>query len=72
METLEKLKLDELKQLLKNSKEKKEQLIIDYYDNPSEELLYTIIDLGKSIGNINFEINVKTVFESFYKRYFGE
>ena len=61
--TLKNLTLEQLEQQLNNLKTEKEQLIKNYYIINSEDMLYNIIDLGKKIGTLTYEINYKKVFK---------
>jgi len=61
--TLKNLTLEQLEQQLNNLKTEKEQLIKNYYVINSEDMLYNIIDLGKKIGTLTYEINYKKVFK---------
>jgi hypothetical protein len=62
METITNLTVVELKRELNNFKTKKNNLIKSYEFLPSKELQDRIIDLGKTIGTIQYEISYKETF----------
>jgi len=57
------LTIDQLKAELKSFTEKRESLIKCYNNMPGENLQKRIIDLGKTIGNISYELNFKRMFK---------
>jgi len=57
------LTVQQLEVELKSFTDKKEALIKSYNILPSEELQYRIIDLGKTIGTITYELNYKKTFK---------
>jgi len=62
MEAITNLTVSELKAELNNFKTKRDSLIKCYETLPSESLQERIIDLGKTIGTIQYEISYKTTF----------
>ena len=56
------LSIKELEKELKNFQDKKAALIECYKALPSDNLQNRIIDLGKTIGTIKYEINTKKLF----------
>lgn len=62
MESMTNLTVSELELQLKNFTTNQENLIESYKIFPSEELQDRIIDLGKTIGTIQYEINYKRMF----------
>ena len=58
------LTIEQLENELKSFTEKKEALIKNYNSFPSENLQDRIIDLGKTIGTISYELSYKKTFEN--------
>ncbi len=58
------LTIEQLEKELKSFTEGREALIKSYNTIPSENLQDRIIDLGKTIGNISYELSYKKTFKN--------